>query len=84
MTEIRLYTVLETAEITRSSPATIRKMVRDGELDAVRWGIEMRIPISALEAYIEKHPARAPAAARHPGRNGRPVGRPRKAMASMK
>ena len=74
----KLYTVSEVSEFTRSSPASIRRMVRDGLLEGVRWGIEIRIPHESLMRYVEAHPAKAPAAARHPGRNGRRVGRPKK------
>ena len=74
----KLYTVSEVSEFTRSSPASIRRMVREGLLDGVRWGIEIRIPHDSLMRYVEAHPAKLPAAARHPGRNGRKPGRPRK------
>ena len=81
VSEPRLYTVAEVAEFTRSSPTSVRNMVHRGIIAGIRWGIELRIPHSALEAYIATNPVSGPDGRRNPGRNGRRAGRPPKAPA---
>ena len=44
----RLYTVEEVAEITRINEQTIRRLCRDGELVAIKFGAHWRIPESSL------------------------------------
>lgn len=52
----RLYTPAELANLARVSPATIRREVARGRLDAVRVGAGrlIRVPEGAWRAYLER------------------------------
>lgn len=52
------YTVAEVAAAWRISKMTVYRLVNSGELTAVRIGRSFRVPMSAVEAYLEKVPAR--------------------------
>jgi len=45
------YTVAEVAEIVDRDPATVRRWIRNGYLDAVRIGREYRISAADLNAW---------------------------------
>ena len=47
-----LLTVQETAELLKTSRQQVRKMIRNGEIHAVRVGREWRIPETSLERYF--------------------------------
>lgn len=47
------YDLQRAGEILSYSPLTLRKFIKDGELDAVRWGREYRITESSLKKFIE-------------------------------
>ena len=51
MTE--LLTVKETAAYLRTSLQQVRRMIREGDLFAVKVGREYRIPLSALAEFLE-------------------------------
>lgn len=51
MTE--LLTVKETAAYLRTSLQQVRRMIREGDLFAVKVGREYRIPLSALVEFLE-------------------------------
>lgn len=51
MTE--LLTVKEAAALLKTSRVQIRKMIQSGELSAVRVGREYRIPLVAIQVFIE-------------------------------
>jgi len=52
MTETKVYTVQEFAEILKSTPKTIRGLIRSGEIRAVKLGKEYRIPVSEVDRLI--------------------------------
>jgi len=56
MTQERIYTVTEIAEILRLTPRTVRRMIVSGELDAFMVRGEYRIRKSALDALMQKKP----------------------------
>jgi len=58
MTEEKFYTVKEVAEYLRVHPRTIRKMILDGQVQAIKVRDEYRIRQSALEDYIQKQSRR--------------------------
>ena len=58
--DLRFLTVAEVAELMRVSSMTVYRMVRSGELPAVRFGHSYRIPETAVAAAVElptAHPA---------------------------
>lgn len=48
-----LLTVAQAAEYLNVSDPHIRRAIRDGDLDAVRFGRALRIRASRLRAYLE-------------------------------
>jgi excisionase family DNA binding protein len=52
-----MYTVDEVAEKLRVSPATVRTLIRQGELKAIRVGGQLRVRREDLEEYIRTHQA---------------------------
>ena len=55
MTDEHLYTVEELAKRLRVTGRTIRRMIDDGELGAIRVRNQYRISQSALDAYVRTH-----------------------------
>jgi len=51
--DICVYSVKQAAEILQVSHHQIRKMIRTGELSAVRVGREWRIPTHSLRTLLE-------------------------------
>jgi excisionase family DNA binding protein len=49
-----LLTVAEAAQALRLSRAQVYNLVSRGELQTIRIGSSRRVPVSALQAYIEK------------------------------
>lgn len=47
-----ILTVKEAATFLRTTRQQIRKMIRNGEILAVRVGREWRIPLSAIQQFI--------------------------------
>ena len=47
-----LFSVEEAANILHIGRSTIFKLIRDGELESIRLGRSRRIPVDALEQYI--------------------------------
>jgi excisionase family DNA binding protein len=50
--DVRFLTVAEVAEMMRVSTMTIYRMVKAGELPAVRFGRSYRIPQADVEALL--------------------------------
>lgn len=50
-----MLTVEEVAELTKLTPRTVRSMIHQGDLQAVKFGKEYRIPVSFLNDYLEAH-----------------------------
>lgn len=50
--DMRFLTVAEVAEMMRVSTMTVYRLVKSGELPAVRFGRSYRIPESAVAAVI--------------------------------
>jgi excisionase family DNA binding protein len=63
LSDLRFLTVAEVAELMRVSSMTVYRMVRSGELPAVRFGHSYRIPETAVAAAVEL-PSALPAANR--------------------
>ena len=51
---LKVYTVRESAEILKTSRQQIRRMIRGGELAAVKVGREWRIPEENLKEFLEE------------------------------
>ncbi len=49
-----LLTVAEVADILRVSTMTVYRLIRSGELPAVRVGRNYRVRRAALDAYLEQ------------------------------
>ena len=49
-----LFTLEETCVKARSGYATIRRAVKNGDLDSVRAGRRVLIPASALQEYLSR------------------------------
>lgn len=53
LSDMRFLTVAEVAELMRVSNMTVYRLVKSGELPAVRFGRSYRIPESAVVAAVE-------------------------------
>jgi excisionase family DNA binding protein len=53
LSDMRFLTVAEVAEMMRVSTMTVYRLVKSGELPAVRFGRSYRIPETAVEAAVE-------------------------------
>ena len=53
LSDMRFLTVQEVAELMRVSTMTVYRLVRSGDLPAVRFGRSYRIPESAVAAAVE-------------------------------
>jgi excisionase family DNA binding protein len=51
--QLMYYTVEEVAKILRVSPPTVRKLIREGQLKAVRVGVQIRIRKEDLDRFLE-------------------------------
>jgi excisionase family DNA binding protein len=47
-----LLTISEVANVLRVSKMTIYRLVHDGQLPSMRIGKSLRVPVSALDAYL--------------------------------
>ena len=56
---VSFLTVAEVAEMMRVSKMTVYRLVRSGELPAIRFGRSFRVPESAVRAAIDNHVADA-------------------------
>ncbi|MBI4585497.1 MAG: helix-turn-helix domain-containing protein [Planctomycetes bacterium] len=74
--DLRLFTIDETAKILQIPPSGVRRLITLGTLAAMRLGIKLRVPARAIDRLIDEKVYTGPDQRRHPGRNGRPVGRP--------
>lgn len=54
MTEETFYTIREIADVLRINPRTVRKMIAEGQIEAIKVRDEYRIRQSALNAFIRK------------------------------
>lgn len=54
---VSFLTVAEVAEMMRVSKMTVYRLVRSGELPAIRFGRSFRVPESAVQAAIANHVA---------------------------
>ena len=53
LSDLRFLTVAEVADMMRVSTMTVYRLVKSGELPAVRFGRSYRIPESAVAAAVE-------------------------------
>lgn len=49
-----LLTISEVANVLRVSKMTIYRLVHDGQLPSMRIGKSLRVPVSALDAYLSQ------------------------------
>lgn len=49
-----LLTIAEVANVLRVSKMTIYRLVHDGQIPSMRIGKSLRVPVSALDAYLGK------------------------------
>ncbi len=57
-----LLTLQEAAELLKLSEATLRGLIKAGDMRAIRIGREWRIAVRDLEEFLDNHANRAPAA----------------------
>lgn len=48
------YTIEEVATILRVSPQTVRKLIKEKQLKAVRVGVQLRIKKEELDRFLEQ------------------------------
>ena len=65
LSDLRFLTVAEVAEMMRVSNMTVYRLVKSGELPAVRFGRSYRIPETAVEAAVQLPDVRDGAARGH-------------------
>ena len=65
---LRLYSVSQVAKILQVGENTVRKFIFEGKLRAWRVGVYIRIPQSAVEAFVEESPCIKPDTRRGPRR----------------
>jgi excisionase family DNA binding protein len=53
--DVRLLTVAQTAKTLACSPQTVYRLIEEGELIAVGQYARLRIPLSSVRDYIERH-----------------------------
>lgn len=53
LSDLRFLTVAEVADMMRVSTMTVYRLVKSGELPAVRFGRSYRIPETAVEAAVQ-------------------------------
>jgi excisionase family DNA binding protein len=53
LSDMRFLTVAEVADMMRVSTMTVYRLVKSGELPAVRFGRSYRIPESAVAAAVQ-------------------------------
>lgn len=53
LSDMRFLTVAEVADMMRVSTMTVYRLVKSGELPAVRFGRSYRIPETAVEAAVQ-------------------------------
>jgi excisionase family DNA binding protein len=49
------YTIEEVAKILKVSAATVRKLIKSGEIETFRVGSQIRITQEALDKYVQRH-----------------------------
>jgi excisionase family DNA binding protein len=52
--DLSLYSVREVADRLGVHPETIRRLIHDGRLEAVRVGRALRVAPAALEGFLER------------------------------
>ncbi|MDO8423372.1 MAG: helix-turn-helix domain-containing protein [Parvibaculum sp.] len=56
-----LLTTQETADLLKVSEATVRNLIREGDIRAIQFARSWRIAVKDLEAFLNAHANRAPA-----------------------
>lgn len=54
-TEERFYTIYEASEIFSLSPQTIRKLIKSGQIKAIKLGHSYRIPYTSIYQLSLQH-----------------------------
>lgn len=52
---MEFYTPHEVAEILRLSYPTVYKLIKNGDIEAIKLGAHYRVPASAIENMIDKN-----------------------------
>lgn len=55
-----LFTIREVAAIFKLSPAAVRHLIQNGELEAIRIGKQFRVPQSVVDRYFSPFPSSRP------------------------
>jgi excisionase family DNA binding protein len=61
-----MLTTHEVADLLKVGEATVRAWIHDGQLRAIRFGREFRVPVRDLEAFCNARATRPPDAAPAP------------------
>ncbi len=54
MDEKKVYTCEEVAKILKISPLTVRKMIKNGQINAIKLGIGTKAPIRISERELDR------------------------------
>ncbi len=65
LSDMRFLTVAEVADMMRVSTMTVYRLVKSGDLPAVRFGRSYRIPETAVEAAVQLPSLHSDAGATH-------------------
>lgn len=52
LSEVKFLTVAEVAAVMRVSRMSVYRLIHSGELEAVRFGRNFRVPETAVQAYL--------------------------------
>jgi excisionase family DNA binding protein len=53
----RVYTLKEVGDLLQVSEQTVRRLIREGQLQAIRVGVQLRVTQAALDAYLNQSSA---------------------------
>ncbi|MGJ3508946.1 helix-turn-helix domain-containing protein [Enemella sp. A6] len=53
LSEVKFLTVAEVASVMRVSRMSVYRLIHSGELEAVRFGRNFRVPESAVQNYLD-------------------------------
>jgi len=53
LSEVKFLTVAEVAAVMRVSRMSVYRLIHSGELEAVRFGRNFRVPESAVQNYLD-------------------------------
>ena len=68
---LRIFTVREAAGILKVTASVVRKLIHEGKLRGSRVGVQIRIPATAIEAFLGEAVCHGPDPRRDPRRRAR-------------